>query len=213
MYSTSRDQRIGDLVDKDIITIDEDTLISDSVRIMKDKGLSSIFVTRSGNKSARKTDFPIGVVTERDILYRVIAENKSPYKTMVKDVMSSPVISIDEQATIGDTIKLMREKNIRRLIVSRQMKKTRDNTIPNGDLNDTSPIGVVTLMSIVGNVPAESLVLAEIESPRPGKTIETIVNITCPYCASRFQDKTELSKHIDRIHVGSGLLEGDTRRW
>lgn len=212
MYSTSRDQRIRDLVDKDIITIDEDTLISDSVRIMKDKGLSSIFVTRSGNKSARKTDFPIGVVTERDILYRVIAENKSPYKTIVKDVMSSPVISIDEQATIGDTIKLMREKNIRRLIVSRQMKN-RDDTIPKGDLSDTSPIGVVTLMSIVGNVPAESLVLAEIESPRPGKTVETIVNITCPYCASQFQDKTELSKHIDRIHVGSGLLEGDTRRW
>ena len=45
MYSTSRDQRIGDLVDKDIMTIDETTLISDSARIMKNKGLSSIFVT------------------------------------------------------------------------------------------------------------------------------------------------------------------------
>lgn len=45
MYSTSRDQRIRDLVDKDIITIDESALISDSVRIMKNKGLSSIFVT------------------------------------------------------------------------------------------------------------------------------------------------------------------------
>ena len=52
MYSTSRDQRIGDLVDKDIITIDESALISDSVRIMKNNGLSSIFVTRSGNKNA-----------------------------------------------------------------------------------------------------------------------------------------------------------------
>jgi predicted transcriptional regulator len=45
MYSTSRDQRIGDLVDKDIMTIDETTLISDSARIMKNKSLSSIFVT------------------------------------------------------------------------------------------------------------------------------------------------------------------------
>ena len=52
MYSTSRDQRIGDLVDKDIITIDESALISDSVRIMKNNGLSSIFITRSGNKNA-----------------------------------------------------------------------------------------------------------------------------------------------------------------
>jgi predicted transcriptional regulator len=45
MYSTSRDERIGDLVDKDIMTIDETTLISDSARIMKNKSLSSIFVT------------------------------------------------------------------------------------------------------------------------------------------------------------------------
>lgn len=210
VYSTSKDQRIRDLVDKDIITIDESALISDSVRIMKNKGLSSIFVTRSGNKNASSQNFPIGIVTERDILYRVITENKSPYKTMVKEVMSSPVISIDEQATVIDTIKLMRKKNIRRLIVSRQAKTQDDGK---GESGDSSPIGVVTLMSIVGNVPAESLVLAEIESPSPGKTVETVVNITCPYCESKFQDKTVLSKHIDRIHVGSGLLEGDTRRW
>ena len=210
MYSTSRDQRIGDLVDKDIMTIDESALISDSVRIMKNKGLSSIFVTRSSNKNAGTQNFPIGIVTERDILYRVIAENKSPYKTMVKEVMSSPVISIDEGATVRDTITLMREKNIRRLIISRQTKTHDDEK---GERGDSFPIGIVTLMSIVGNVPAESLVLAEIESPSPGKTVETVVNITCPYCESKFQDKTELSKHIDRIHVGSGLLEGDTRRW
>lgn len=209
MYSTSRDQRIGDLVDKDIMTIDESALISDSVRIMKNKGISSIFVTRSGNKNAGTQNFPIGIVTERDILYRVITENKSPYKTMVREVMSSPVISIDEGATVRDTITLMREKNIRRLIVSRQTK-TNDEK---GERSDLSPIGIVTLMSIIGNVPNESLVLAEIESPSPGKAVETIVNVTCPYCESKFQDKTELSKHIDRIHVGSGLLEGDSRRW
>jgi hypothetical protein len=36
--------------------------------------------------------------------------------------------------------------------------------------------------------------------------------ISCPYCESKFSDSKELSKHIDRIHTGSGLLEGDTRR-
>lgn len=35
--------------------------------------------------------------------------------------------------------------------------------------------------------------------------------IACPYCESLFDDKDELSKHIDRIHHGSGILEGDTR--
>jgi uncharacterized C2H2 Zn-finger protein len=37
--------------------------------------------------------------------------------------------------------------------------------------------------------------------------------ITCPYCESKFPNKNDLSKHIDRIHDGSGLLEGDTRRF
>lgn len=36
---------------------------------------------------------------------------------------------------------------------------------------------------------------------------------SCPYCASKFKDNEDLSKHIDRIHHGSGLLEGDSRRW
>ena len=37
-------------------------------------------------------------------------------------------------------------------------------------------------------------------------------NITCPYCSSAFGDKNELSKHIDRIHGDSGVLEGSTKR-
>src|ERR671931_306221 len=110
MYSSSRDQRIGDLVDKDIVTIDESAQVSDAVRIMKNKGISSIFVAGSSNKNARTPNFPIGIVTERDILYRVIAENKSPYSTSIREVMTSPVISIDGGATVGDTMKLMREK-------------------------------------------------------------------------------------------------------
>jgi uncharacterized C2H2 Zn-finger protein len=35
----------------------------------------------------------------------------------------------------------------------------------------------------------------------------------CQYCGSTFKTKKNLSKHIDRIHTGSGLLEGDTRSW
>jgi len=38
-------------------------------------------------------------------------------------------------------------------------------------------------------------------------------DVSCPYCDSAFENKDELSKHIDRIHHGSGLLEGDTRKF
>lgn len=37
--------------------------------------------------------------------------------------------------------------------------------------------------------------------------------VSCPYCASKFNNNEELSKHIDRIHGDSGLLEGDRRQW
>jgi uncharacterized C2H2 Zn-finger protein len=36
---------------------------------------------------------------------------------------------------------------------------------------------------------------------------------SCPYCESIFESNEELSKHIDRIHHGSGLLEGDSRKF
>ncbi len=36
---------------------------------------------------------------------------------------------------------------------------------------------------------------------------------SCPYCDSIFETKETLSTHIDRIHHGSGLLEGDTRKY
>jgi uncharacterized C2H2 Zn-finger protein len=38
-------------------------------------------------------------------------------------------------------------------------------------------------------------------------------DIACPYCESIFESNANLSKHIDRIHHGSGLLEGDTRKF
>ena len=37
--------------------------------------------------------------------------------------------------------------------------------------------------------------------------------VPCPYCQSKFKNTAELSKHIDRIHNGLGLLEGDMCQW
>ena len=40
-----------------------------------------------------------------------------------------------------------------------------------------------------------------------------MANCKCAYCSSEFETADDLSKHIDRIHHGSGLLEGDTRKY
>jgi CBS domain-containing protein len=198
MYSTSSRQRIEDLIKTELVTLPEDSIVYDAVRTMKDRGISSILV-RSVS-SSEKNPLVSGIVTERDILYRVIGGNKGPYKTILRDVMSSPLVTIDEGASVTEAISLMRSLKIRRLLVVRR-EKTKE-----------VQLGLVTLMSIIGNVPTESLDLAEIESPSPGKAIEKVVEIVCPYCESKFENKSDLSKHIDRIHVGSGLLEGDLRQ-
>jgi hypothetical protein len=63
-------------------------------------------------------------------------------------------------------------------------------------------------MTVVGNLPSESVDLVEIESPFPGKAVENKISIVCPYCESKFEDKDDLSKHINQFHLESGLPEG-----
>src|ERR1043166_9123977 len=192
MYTNFRlSEKVKSIVEKDYITLSEDTLVGEAAKVMRNKDTSSVLV------SSKNSNDPIGIVTERDILYRVVAENKEPFKVPLKDIMSSPLISVSEEESVKDAILSMRRKHIRRL------------TVKNGEGKIT---GTITLMSIVGNVPSDSVDLADIELP-DNVARRDATKIICPYCHSEFKDKSEMSKHIDRIHIGSGLLEGDMRRW
>jgi CBS domain-containing protein len=193
MYSNSHlSQKIGDIAEKDYVTLSEDTLVGEAAKVMRDKDVLSVLVV-----TGEKSNEPIGIVTERDILYRLVAENKDPFKVTLKNVMSSPLITIAEEESVKDAILLMRSKHIRRLVV----KKAGGNDIT----------GIITIRSIIGNVPSDKVDLAQVELPT--NVIEReATKIICPYCQSQFKDKAEMSKHIDRIHIGSGLLEGDMRQ-
>jgi CBS domain-containing protein len=103
---------------------------------MKDCGISSILVRSLF--SSEENPLITGIVTERDILYRVIGGNKGPYKTVLKEVMSSPVVTIEKGSSVNEAMVLMRNKKIRRLLVIKR-EKTRELTL-----------GLVTLMSITG---------------------------------------------------------------
>jgi CBS domain-containing protein len=191
MYEVNLSKTVGDVVQGDFVSIDENATVAEAAKIMRDKDTTCALVTTAGSKE------PIGIVTERDILYRVVAENKGPFKVALKEIMSSPLISVSEKELVKDAILSMRKKHIRRLAVKDTAQKI---------------IGTITLMSIGGNTPSESIDLADIELP--SNVIEMKeAKIICPYCQSRFESKMEMSKHIDRIHIGSGLLEGDMRQW
>lgn len=58
---------------------------------------------------------PVGIITERDVLERVMMANKDVYVTEAKDVMSKPVISIEADHSIKEALQLMQKHQIRRL--------------------------------------------------------------------------------------------------
>lgn len=177
------DIKVTDAAEKAVI-LDESVTVAEAVKIMREKDVSSVFVSRKGEK------MPVGIVTERDVLYRVVAANLGPFKTMLKEVMSSPLVTVGESVTVRDAVTLMRNKGIRRLAV-----------ISGGEM-----AGVITLKTVVGNIPSQNIELVHIENPKTAK-------MACPYCGSQFEGKDDLSRHIDRLHLGSGLLEGDLRQW
>jgi CBS domain-containing protein len=217
MYELPMSQKVREFLETNYTLLDEDTNVSEATRIMKEKGISSVLVI------SKRGAEPTGIVTERDILYKVVAENKEPFKTTLKEIMSSPILTINEDASVKDAVSLMRSKGIRRLVVvaktdanaktSTSTTATAKTTISDKKSRTTAVVGVITLMSIVGNSPDQSIELANIEVPSSSVSATRKVLIVCPYCESKFENKDDLSKHIDRIHVGSGLLEGDTRRW
>ncbi|MCS6784013.1 MAG: CBS domain-containing protein [Candidatus Caldarchaeum sp.] len=100
--------RVRDVMDKKVVEVDENTSIADVIKAMMNNEVWSVVVTR--NK------LPVGVVTERDILRRCIA--KGCALTMrVGDIMSSPIETISPDATLGEAMSRLVEKNIRRLFV------------------------------------------------------------------------------------------------
>ena len=92
---------------------------------MKEKGRGSVVVIKFVTDSAgRKTGTaPLGIITERDIVRRVVAESKDPNSTTAYDIMSKPLITVGPEATIYDAALIMTKYNIRRLSV------VRDNTL------------------------------------------------------------------------------------
>jgi CBS domain-containing protein len=158
------------------IIIDGKRSIIDAVKFMKDNNITSIFVK----------DGELGIVTEKDILYRAIAENID-LNSSIDTIASKPLLTIDADAKVSEAIALMSKHDIRRL----------------GVIENDKIIGVITQMSVIGNIKSHEEPIPLIDIPK---------GVLCPYCQSMFDNKEELSKHIDKIHIGLGILEGDIRK-
>lgn len=160
--------------------IDEKGSVQEAAKMMKSSSTGSILVTKEGE--------PLGILTEWDILTRVVSEGKSVRDTKVGEVMSSPLEFIQSDAKVGEAISLMIKKGFRRLAVKKESKL----------------LGIISLTQVVGNKRENVSTLPMIEPAR---------GVQCPYCGSLLKNGEELSRHIDQVHIREELLHGIRGKW
>lgn len=114
-----------------IITEDEDTSVIDIARDMKELGIGSVVITSEDNPAG------IGIITERDIALKVLLKDRRASEVKAKEIMSSPLITIEPDIPVEKACELIAEKRIKRLPV-----------IENGIL-----IGITSVRNILSQIP------------------------------------------------------------
>lgn len=101
---------VRDLMTKGVIVADPDCTVLEAAKRMASKRIGGLVVVEHGR--------PVGLVTERDILWKVTAKEKSPVKMTVRQVMTSPVVTVSPMATSRAAARAMTDHNVRRLVVT-----------------------------------------------------------------------------------------------
>jgi len=137
---------VRDVMSKDLRVVRPDTSVKEVVAVMNKFDIGSVVVVQG--------DRPVGIITERDILRRIVEPCLDPGTMTAKQVMTSPVVTIDENASINEAAKLMAKKRIKRLLVTR---------------NNDELVGIITFTDIVTKVPDLLSILEELVRPHARK--------------------------------------------
>ena len=96
------------------ITVERDMDAQTAARIMRDRGIGSLFVTNGKEV--------IGILTDTDMVRRVVATGVETHKTTVEQIMSAPILAIEENKTLLDANDLMAQTHLRHLGVTKDGK-------------------------------------------------------------------------------------------
>jgi CBS domain-containing protein len=121
---------IAEVMTQKLETIKSSASAQDAAKRMSDKRISSLVVTD-------ETDIAIGIVTERDLVRRICVHDASSKQTIVEQIMSSALVTIDADSQIDVAADIMLQNNVRHLLVIQD--------------NDTNkPVGIITPSDFVG---------------------------------------------------------------
>ena len=132
--------QIRDIMEKDVITIENDKTAQDAAKIVAENDISFLVVMNDG--------IPQGVLSESDFVRRIAVEDKKSSEVLVSEIMSYKFRSVGPTTTIEDAIQKMLNKNIRRLLV----------------LDNEKLIGVVTQTDLASYLRDQLLVDGTIKS-------------------------------------------------
>ena len=97
-----------------IVSIDLKAKAKDAARLMVEKRIGSLIANRDG--------LPFGIVTERDLVKKIVAQATDPTKVTVGDNMTAPLATIDASSSLIDAARKMVEKQVKRLVVTEHDK-------------------------------------------------------------------------------------------
>lgn len=125
--------------------VSPENTVENACKIMSNKNVGSVIVGTE--------DKPQGVFTERDVIFKVVANGIDPKTAKVREYMTTPLITLNADSTINDAQKIFNEKKIRRLPV----------------IEDGIIVGVVSARSVLNNINFESIKKKYYYSDQPSR--------------------------------------------
>jgi len=129
---------VKEAMTKNVIVVNPDATIKDAAKIMTQQRVGSLLVIE-GNKL-------VGIITELDIIWKVVAGDLDPKITLVRDVMTKQVVSVKANQTLEDATEIMVENSIKKLPV----------------LEDDKLVGIITATDLISVQPKMIEALAKL---------------------------------------------------
>lgn len=103
------DKRLAEIVTPEVVTISPDAPVRHGLAVMRDRGISCLIVARDG--------VPVGIVTERDILWAAAHRGEDFAERHVSDLMTAPVVTVAEDTMVVEAYHLLAKKRLRHLVM------------------------------------------------------------------------------------------------
>ncbi len=125
---------VREIMTREVVTAEKDTKASEAGEMMIKQKVGSLIVTEKGE--------PVGVVTERDLVLKVISKDVKPSSMTLKDIMTQPLVTIEPDESVSDAARKMVRLGIRRLPVIENGKLV-------GIVTDTDMIAVSSELTYI----------------------------------------------------------------